>query len=1418
MHAALTDFHPLVQQWFNDQFQAPTEAQQAGWRAIRGGHDTLIAAPTGSGKTLAAFLWSIDKLIRAALQGELEDRTYVVYVSPLKALGNDIHKNLQVPLAAIQALAEQQGLARPALRVAVRSGDTPQSERRGMLKRPPHILITTPESLYILLTAEGSRGFLSTAETLILDEIHAVAGDKRGSHLSLSLERFDRLAGRRLQRIGLSATQRPIEQIGRLLVGSNAADPTIVDLGHQRQLDLSIETMDYEFGPVGTHELWSAIYDRVAELVGSHRTTLVYVNTRRLSERVAFQLTERLGEGKVAAHHGSLSRAARLEAERGLKSGEIPVVVATASLELGIDIGHVELVVHLGAPRSLASLLQRVGRSAHRPGGLELPKGILLPLTRDELLQCAAAVRAVRAGELDRVIMPRNPLDILAQQIVAITASEEIGEGELYALMRQAYPFRDLSRSDFEAVLSVLSEGIATGRGRRSAHLHHDRINKTLRGRRGARLAAITGGGAIPDTADYDVVLEPDGKFVGKVNEDFAIESMAGDIFLLGNRSWRIRRVVSGKVRVEDAQGAPPTIPFWLGEAPARTAELSAAVSELRAEIAERVGELDPLLDWLQAECGLDRGGAKQLVAYLSETLAVLGAVPTKRTVIAERFFDEAGGMQLVVHSPFGGRINRAWALAMRKRFCVTFDFELQAAATDDGFVLSLGEHHSFPVDNAFKLVRADNLEHALTQATLAVPMFTNRWRWNATRSLALLRFSGGGRVPMPIQRMRAEDLLAAVFPAQVMCQDNRAGDVEIPDHPLVRQTMLDCLHEAMDLEGAQQVLQAIDRGELRTIALDTTAPSPISHEILNANPYAFLDDAPLEERRARAVALRRTDPDLARGIGALDPEAIEQVRAHAWPDVRDPDELHDVLLGLGVLPVEAASDWGEHFEALVSQGRAAQVRWTRDAVERRGWAAAERAEMLRAVWPGASFEPELEPVELSDREQAWIERGEVPRVIVQGWLEVLGPTTADELADKLGLPQADVEIALAQLEVEGAVLQGHFSGAGGEHIEWCDRKLLARIHRRTINRLRREIRAVSAADFIRFLLRWQRVYPGTQRSGQEGLLHVLRQLQGLELPAPAWEREVLPARMTGYKPSDLEELCLSGVLAWGRLRGLADNNGGSAPQRPTRSAPLGFVLRDQLPYWLEPGPDPEQLQELLDPAATAVLQSLRRSGAAFQRDIERQTDLLSAQVEEALWQLVACGLVTGDGLAGLRSLLLPPQRKRQARRLRARRGWVGPLGRWALLHREGISAEADRAEVVARQLLHRWGVVFRELLARESRLPPWHELLRVLRELEMRGEIRGGRFVDGFIGEQFALPEAVKQLRAVRRNTEQERAVVVAAADPLNLVGLLTPGARLSPLSNQVIVYEGGVPVEVGSKGEVRHRLQASDKLGLAG
>ncbi len=1442
------EFHPLVWRWFVERFQNPTPPQERGWQAIAGGRSTLIAAPTGSGKTLAAFLWSIDRLVQRAMAGRLEDATSVVYVSPLKALGNDIARNLQTPLSEIFRRAWSEGVFLPEIRVAVRSGDTPAHERQAMIRTPPHILITTPESLYILLTAEKSRRFLKTAETMIVDEIHAVAQDKRGAHLALSMERLEALTERSLQRIGLSATQKPIEEVARLLVGTRhiASDGTphcaIVDFGHQRELDLRVELPDQELGAIATHEMWAEVYEKIVAQVKAHRTTLVFVNTRRFVERVAHQLSERLGAEKVGAHHGSLAKKIRLQVEEKLKSGEIPVVVATASLELGIDIGHVDLVCHIGSPRTIAILLQRVGRAGHWLGAI--PKGIFLPLTRDDLLQCVAGIRAARLGELDRLTIPEKPLDILAQQMVAAVASSATGSGskgqgteagglreeDLWALLQRSYPYRHLRRDEFEQVLQMISEGVSTRRGRRSAYVHRDRVNGLLRPRRGARLAAITNGGAIPDTADYDVIQFPDETFVGKVNEDFAIESLAGDIFLLGNRSWRIRRVASGKLWVEDAQGLPPNIPFWFGEAPARTRELSAAVAELRRGVEERLSDPSVAKRWVMEEAQIGDSPAEQIVAYVQETRAVLGCIPTQELIVAERFFDEAGGMQLVIHSPWGGRINRAWGMALRKRFCVSFDRELQAAATDDGIVISLVEQHSFPLLDVFTMVKTTVLKRDLIQAVLPSPFFTNRWRWNATRALAVMRHAGGKKVPVALQRMRAEDVLAAVFPEQVMCQDNRAGPVHIPDHPLVNETLRDCLHDAMDLEGLTEILERIEQGTLRTVAMDTSAPSPMAHEILNANPYAFLDDAPLEERRARAVSLRRMDPWMDGELGRLDPEAIREVCDQAWPKIRDADELHDLLLSVCLLPLERQEDVAHFARQLMDAGRAARIGWSTSpaAPVRQAYFAAERLAIVQAALPTPTVTHEIR-LPLAEGEAPLCEE-EAVRRIVQGWVEVLGPTTAHELAALLGLPPAQVDQALLTLESDGVVLRGFFkrSSLHAAEIEWCDRALLARIHRLTLGRLRREIEPVSASDFLKFLLAWQRAAPGTQLRGREGVLEIIRQLQGLELPAPAWEQSVLPARIKDYDPSDLESLCLAGVITWGRLKrnsGLLDEdaareNGKRKRRRrmlPGRNAPIALLLRDDMESFLDRGARRWD-EESLTSTAREVGRYLERRGASFLAEIARGTGLLKVKVEEALWQLVAHGYVTGDGIAGLR-IMLTPERKRQGRRRRLQLIAGGrsaermmPVGRWALWLNpsEEQSAEDRRNdEARARQLLRRYGVVFRELLARETCIPSWRSLLAIYRRLEARGEIRGGRFVNGFVGEQFALPEAIESLRAQRRSGGEPQRVMISTADPLNLVGILTPSPRLSPYSNQIIVYSEGVPVDTGPLGAVRSRAQ---------
>ena len=1449
---SLTWAHPLVQEWFTARFSTPTEPQEQGWPHILAGHTTLISAPTGSGKTLAAFLACIDRLVCKALAGELHDRTEVLYISPLKALGNDIQKNLEIPLGEILQMAGDRGLLMPEIRTAVRTGDTLMKDRRLMLKRPPHILVTTPESFYILLTAEKSRAILRDVETVIVDEIHAVVDDKRGVHLALSLERLEALTHRPPVRIGLSATQKPIEEVARFLAGNSDAQnpravPVIVNVGHKRTLDLGVEVPSSELGPVASNEMWDEIYERIVQLVNAHRSTLVFVNTRRLAERISHHLGERLGEENVAAHHGSLSRKLRLEAERKLKEGQVKVLVATASLELGIDVGTVDLVCHISSPRSIAVALQRVGRSGHWRGAV--PKGRFFVTTRDDLAECAVLVRAIRLDELDRLIFPEASLDVLAQQIVACCAASGSAatanksgdqsndgwdEDELFALVRRAYPYRNLSRQTFDEVLVMLSEGIASQRGRYGAYLHHDRINRKLRARRGARLAAITSGGAIPDNALFTVVAEPDGGIVGTVDEDFAVESMAGEVMLLGNTSWRIRRIEgkSSRILVEDAHGAPPGIPFWRGEAPARTAELSLQLGELRKEISDRLPGVVPVegwrnlpvvtdaVSWLREECGLDLSGAEQFIQYILEGRAVLGDVPTQATIIAERFFDEGGGMQLIIHAPFGGRINKAWGLALRKRFCRGFNFELQAAATDNGLNIALAEQHSFPLADVFQFLASESMPPILEQAALASPIFQTRWRWDATRALALLRFQGGKKVPPQIQRMRSDDLLASVFPDVAACFENIEGDIKIPDHPLVHEVMKDVLTEALDIEGLGEVLRGIEQGRIRCLAVDTPVPSQFSHEILNANPYAYLDDAPLEERRARAVEMRRVLPaSVLEEVGALDPAAIAQVQEEAWPDVRDADELQDVLHTLVMVPESSSqfavvssqqqpgsASWDGFFDRLQRENRALVA----EAAGKRYWVAAERIEWFRAIH---RVETELCPVPAGQSPSTTqVNPDDALLTAVQGWIAHLGPTTASEIGELLGLPATEIEKALLRVEASGAILRGSFrptdsrpaSAAHEPETEWCERRLLARIHRLTVATLRKQIAPVTASQFMNWLLRWQHIAPGTQVRGEHGTLEVIRQLQGFEIPASAWERFVLARRISDYDPAHLDQLCLTGAVGWGRLSPHpatleatgSDANGHENRRRviPTRVAPIAFFVREDAD-WLRPHhPGAEDSgTSFLSPVAQAVLELLKQRGALFFPDMVRATGRLKAEVETGLWELVAAGLVTADGFENLRALVTPKGTSG---------GGIGKMrrprhapGRWSLLHTEG--ADRDRSvESCCWMLLRRYGVVFRDLLVRETNLPRWRELQIGYRRLEDRGEVRGGRFVDGFLGEQFALPVAVESLRAHRKlpqNTNVER-VVIAAADPLNLVGIVVPGERIPAISGRSVTFRDGL------------------------
>jgi len=1138
---------------------------------------------------------------------------------------------------------------------------------------------------------------------------------------------------------------------------------------------------------------------------------------------MSLHLAERLGKEAVAAHHGSLSRKLRLVAEKKLKSGELRALVATASLELGIDIGAVDLVCQIGSPRSISVGLQRIGRAGHWRGAV--PKGRIFATTRDELIECAALVRAIRQGDLDHIAIPEAPLDILAQQIVAMCAAEDWNETELFDAVCRAYPYRDLVRAQFDEIVEMLSEGIASTRGRYAAYLHHDRVNGIVRARRGSRLAAITSGGAIPENALYTVLAQPEGAVVGTIDEDFAVESLAGDIMLLGNTSWRIRRVQAGSVLVEDAQGAAPTIPFWRGEAPARTDELSTHVGALREQVSSFVpcavsdpnAKLPPearaAISWLKLECGLDDAGAEQAVEYIVAGRTILGAVPSQSTVIAERFFDESGGMQLVIHAPFGGRINKAWGLALRKRFCRSFNFELQAAATDNGLNISLSEQHSFPLADVFHFLHPNSVRSVLEQAVLASPVFTTRWRWDAGRSLALLRFRGGKKVPPNIQRMRADDLLAAVFPEQQACPENlAAGDISIPNHPLIREVMKDVLSEAMDIEGLERLLLGIASGKVKCLAIETPVASQFSHEILNANPYAYLDDAPLEERRARAVEMRRVLPDaVLEEIGRLDPAAIAEVCEGAWPDVRDVEELHDVLLTLIAVPApsDTARDgsrlsatlknsvplWASFFEELARERRAGIANVGHEGY----WVAAERVHAFMQIFPSATFEVALPPVVSPE-----VSREDALLTCVTGWIAHSGPVTANQLSNVLAMPVSEIEKSLLRLESRGVVLRGKFTGAASGDIvsgstEWCERRLLARIHRLTLGRLRKEIQSVTPAQFMDWLLSWQHVALRTQLLGERGTLEAIRQMQGFEAPANAWERQILQRRIADFDPKVLDHLCLTGAIGWGRLSPhpatLEALTGGKRRVVPTSVAPITFFVREDSD-WMIPRREAGEMQPMgLSADAAAVLQFLRQRGASFFADIVRGTGKLKAEVETALWELVAAGLLTADGFDNLRALIDPKRRSGQGsgRIARPRHS----AGRWSLLYSSDAHDHIQALEATCWMLLRRYGIVFRELLTRETILPKWRDVLITLRRLEDRGEVRNGRFVNGFLGEQFALPLAVESLRAKRKQNPSGEVTTISAADPLNLVGIVVPGERVPANSGSAVAFRDGVAVE---------------------
>lgn len=1307
MAPALDSFHPAVTAWFRANLGEPTPPQREGWPLIAAGGHVLIAAPTGHGKTLAAFLYALQNLFRDG--AALRDQTRIVYISPLRALSNDVRKNLLFPLDGIRAIDP----ALPEIRVLTRTGDTPASERARMIKKAPHVLVTTPESLYILLTTARGRTMLQNVRTVIVDELHAVARDKRGSHLLLSLERLEHLVteagGEAPQRIGLSATQRPIERMARFLVGPDR-ECAVVDSGHRRPMDLAIETPALPLDAVCSHDQWDQIYQRIAQLSAEHKSTLVFVNTRKQAERLAARLGDQLGADQVTCHHGSLARERRLDAEQRLKEGRLRILVATASLELGIDIGDVNLAIQVGASRSIATFLQRMGRAGHTIR--EIPKGRVFPLTIDELVEAAATVEAVRSGLLDAINIREQPLDILGQQIVAECTTGVWEESQLFHVFRKAWPYRNLSWESFQSVCNLYTIG-------RSALLVRDHADGTIRATKKARLRAVTSGGAIADTGEYQVILDPAGTIVGSVHEDFAIETSRGEIFQLGTASWQVLKLEPGRLRVADAHGAPPTLPFWLGEAPARTKELAGCISSLREKI---VGQSAAgAVEWLQRACSMDAAAAQELVDDITTGARELGALPTTRCMIAERFFDDTGGMQLILHASFGARVNRALGYALRKRICRSFGFELQAAANDDAVLLSLGPQTSFPLEEIFSYLHPASVRDLLIQAVLPAPFFTTRWRWNVSRALLIDRFRGGRTTPIALQRMFANDLLVKAFPAVMACGETLPpGDLPVPgDHPIVTETIRDCIEEFLDVDGLIEILQNMRAGTLQTVAVDTHQPSRFARGILSVGPYAFLDDAPLEERRTQAVSMQRSIlSENARFLAEPDPQIVAAVCAQAWPRPASADELQECLAWMGYITLDEAPQFAPWLEQCLQSGRAITVG-------------------KRIFNAGATRDP-LE--------------------CLRGRLCARGPVHCDdpEIANARG--------DIAALEAGGFLLRIQIDGREAV----CERGLLARIHQGTLEKLRRDIAPVTAAEFIQFLARWQRFAPGTQLTGPRGVADVLAQLAGIEAPAIQWERGILHSRIQNYKREWLDQSLLAGEIAWARLYQFG------AP--PARSIPISFFARGDMELWCSLGPDPDE--SALSGDARAVLDVLRRRGALFAKDLSVEARLLPTPFEAAVVELAGHGFLTTDTFAALRFFFTAPARRRQD---------YQSIGRLSLVARRHRDPDARTMEFLARLLLRRNGVVCRTIVERERLPVPWYAFVKIYRTLEARGEVRGGRFVAGYSGEQYALPESISTLRSMRRDgifTSDSWHWILTHAQPFdplgrqNAVGQVRPAA----------------------------------------
>ncbi len=1485
---ALDRFSPAVREWFVSTFGTPTPPQAQGWPPIQRGEHTLILAPTGSGKTLAAFLWGIDALLRELQDAKASPGIRIVYVSPLKALNNDIHRNLRVPLAGIHKHAHMLGITLPRIEVAVRSGDTPYRERQSMLRCPPHILITTPESLYLMLTGTRSRQLFRHVHTVIVDEIHTLAGNKRGVHLSLSLERLQHIAVQPVQRIGLSATIQPLEEVARFL-GGNEIIPvpgaeaggiemeeetqpvprsvTIVEATYHKPLDLRVETVVEDFRNLVGGSIWPYIVPRVLKLVREHKTTLIFANNRRLAERTADWLNEQIAveeEGKasalleqnipkglgfmaagrgmqpapIRAHHGSTSREARLAMERDLKEGRLPALVGTSSLELGIDIGNIDLVVQLQSPKSVAQGLQRVGRSGHLVG--QTSKGRIFPTFREDVMEAATIAGGMLRGEVEPTYTPRNSLDVLAQHIVAMVSVEPWDVKALFNLVRRAYAYQDLTPRVLHSVLTMLAGqyGSATHRELR-ARLVWDRVNNRLFALPGARVAALTNGGTIPDRGAYRACL-PDGKTcIGELDEEFVYETRRGDAFMLGAQVWRVVEITDDRVTVVPAPGAPPRMPFWRGEYPWRPYYLGRRVGEFRRLLAERLQALrhelgaatcrelllqrdkailQPIMDWLQREHALDNNSAWVLVDYVAGQLDAIGNISSDRTVVVELFADALGDPRMVVQSPFGGRVNGPWGLALASALRERTGVEVEVQSNDDGILLRFpASDAEFPLD----LVQRIGPEEARERVLRELPdsaVFGSQFRQNAARALLLPGLRGGKRTPFWLQRLRARDLL------QLVKQFN--------DFPILVETYRDCLEDVMDLPHLEEVLLDIQRGEIEVVTVETPTPSPVAQSLLwdFINIYMYEGDAPKVERQLQGLQVNlELLADVLRDVRLdkfLRTEAITEVQGrlqHTAPGfrVRTAEELAMLFQERGdmsatEIALAATVDPSPWIAHLAAQGRIVLLNIPHAYGSAQRWVAAEYADEYRAA-----FE-----MESSSRTAPLEKQSAALRAILERFLRYAGPVTREIIHNRYRISEEQLSALLEELIANRQVVRGRFTPHTGEAMseEYLHLRTLAQIHRRTLHILRREVQAVPLVVYADFLSRWQHLHPAARLSGPGALRQALQQLRGVPLIGAIWERDVLPLRLQRYDPTELASLCRRGELIW--------IGAGEPGARRNR---IQFLFRGEGAAFLKPFS--EDLLNDLSELARQVYTLLRAEGALFLADICGALHIEEAAAETALTELALAGLVSNDTLDALRHIIQQgnapgvarqpsaleeklatrrgstphlslltgvslhrPERARYMaakRRVRERlKHHLRPMthledaGRWAPVYRLGVLGAAlsdeERAARQAGQLLARYGVVTRASLNNEADWLDWQTLLEQLGRMEMRGEIRRGYFVDGLPGIQFALPEAVEQLRALNsfaraNELAEEEMVVLNACDPANLYGTSSQHTPLS-------------------------------------